>query len=63
MQRAGGVYRATADIGGIWGFVGAKIYDLHEQLSSHDMHHLGGMGGWVLMGLFWATFQGPMRRP
>ena len=28
----------------IWGFVGAKIYYLLEQLPSFDMHHLGGMG-------------------
>ncbi len=28
----------------IWGFVGAKIYYLLEQLPSFDLHHLGGMG-------------------
>jgi phosphatidylglycerol:prolipoprotein diacylglycerol transferase len=28
----------------IWGFVGAKIYYLLEQLPNFDMHHLGGMG-------------------
>jgi phosphatidylglycerol:prolipoprotein diacylglycerol transferase len=28
----------------IWGFVGAKIYYLLEQLPNFDVHHLGGMG-------------------
>jgi phosphatidylglycerol---prolipoprotein diacylglyceryl transferase len=28
----------------IWGFVGAKIYYLLEQLPNFDLHHLGGMG-------------------
>ncbi len=28
----------------IWGFVGAKIYYLLEQLPNVDLHHLGGMG-------------------
>ncbi len=28
----------------IWGFVGAKIYYLLEQLPSFDVHHQGGMG-------------------
>jgi phosphatidylglycerol:prolipoprotein diacylglycerol transferase len=28
----------------IWGFVGAKIYYLLEQLPHFDLHHLGGMG-------------------
>ena len=28
----------------IWGFVGAKIYYLLEQLPNFDFHHLGGMG-------------------
>ena len=28
----------------IWGFVGAKIYYLLEQLPRFDVHHLGGMG-------------------
>ena len=28
----------------LWGFVGAKIYYLLEQLPNFDVHHLGGMG-------------------
>jgi phosphatidylglycerol:prolipoprotein diacylglycerol transferase len=28
----------------VWGFVGAKIYYLLEQVPSFDVHHLGGMG-------------------
>jgi phosphatidylglycerol:prolipoprotein diacylglycerol transferase len=28
----------------IWGFVGAKIYYLLEQVPNFDLHHLGGMG-------------------
>jgi len=28
----------------IWGFVGAKIYYLLEQLPNFDLHHLGGIG-------------------
>ncbi|NMM33047.1 MAG: prolipoprotein diacylglyceryl transferase [Phycicoccus sp.] len=30
--------------GTIWGFVGAKVYYLLEQLPNFDVHHLGGMG-------------------
>ena len=44
----------------IWGFVGAKIYYLLEQLPNFDLHHLGGMGftwyGGLIGGVIAALF-------
>jgi phosphatidylglycerol:prolipoprotein diacylglycerol transferase len=44
----------------IWGFVGAKIYYLLEQLPNFDVHHLGGMGftwyGGLIGGVMAALF-------
>ena len=40
----------------IWGFVGAKIYYLLEQLPNVDLQHLGGMGFTWYGGLIGGTF-------